>query len=48
MLDMVPFTPFRVTRPVDEYVAVHNNTFMKRAALPVILLNTVRSTGATG
>ena len=34
--------------PVDEYDAVHNNTFMKRAALPVILLNTVRSTGATG
>jgi hypothetical protein len=34
--------------PVDEYVAVHNNTFMKRAGLPVILLNTVRSTGATG
>ena len=34
---------------VDTYVAVHNNTFMKHAALaPVILLNTVRSAGATG
>jgi len=33
---------------VDECATVHNNTFMKRAALPVILLNTVRSTGATG
>ena len=38
----------RDDRQVDEYVVVHNNTFMKRAALPVILLNTVRSTGATG
>jgi len=38
----------RDDRKVDEYVVVHNNTFMKRAALPVILLNTVRSTGATG
>ena len=33
---------------LTKYVAVHNNTSMKRAALPVILLNTVRSTGATG
>jgi hypothetical protein len=34
---------------VDEYAAMHNNTFMRRASLaPVILLNTVRSTGATG
>ena len=38
----------RDDRQVDEYVVVHNNTSMKRAALPVILLNTVRSTGATG
>jgi hypothetical protein len=28
---------------------MHNNTTMRRASLaPVILLNTVRSTGATG
>jgi hypothetical protein len=34
---------------VDEYAAMHNNTSMRRASLaPVILLNTVRSTGATG
>jgi hypothetical protein len=36
------------TGRLTKYVVVHNNTFMKRAALPVILLNTVRSTGATG
>ena len=34
---------------VDECTAMHNNTSMRRASLaPVILLNTVRSTGATG
>src|SRR4029450_10905192 len=27
----------RDDKQVDEYVLVHNNTFMKRAALPVIL-----------
>jgi hypothetical protein len=42
--------PVRRSAPaVDEYAAMHNNTFMNRASLaPVILLNTVRSTGATG
>jgi hypothetical protein len=34
--------------PVDGFSAVHNNTSMTRAVLlPVILLNTVRSRGAT-
>jgi hypothetical protein len=41
------YMPLRVW--VDEYAAMHNNTTMHRASLvPVILLNTVRSTGATG
>ena len=48
MLDMAPFAALRVTCPVDGYVALHNNTFMQPAVLPVILLNTARSTGATG
>jgi hypothetical protein len=44
-----PLATLKVTKdPVDEYDAMHNNTFMRRATLPVVLLNTARSTGATG
>ena len=35
--------------PLDEYGAMHNNTSMIALVLnPALVLNTVRSTGATG